>query len=57
MYSVCSNVGDQERNTRNSLGKLRQLFNGDNVEIDGKKYNIGDSISKYYGKTDSDGFG
>ena len=57
MHNICTDIPEQERKTKNKLTELRQLFNGDNVEIDGKKYNIGNKITKYYGRTDSNGLG
>tara|TARA_R110000823_G_scaffold315248_2_gene446320 strand:+ start:12139 stop:14823 length:2685 start_codon:yes stop_codon:yes gene_type:complete len=47
--SICTSVSDSEKRTKKNLDKLRALFNGSNVEIDGKRMSIGDSITKYYG--------
>tara|TARA_R100001594_G_scaffold149868_3_gene208986 strand:+ start:1723 stop:4356 length:2634 start_codon:yes stop_codon:yes gene_type:complete len=52
--SNCTNVSDAEKRTKDNLDKLKALFNGGKVEVDGKKYKLGDAIRKHYGDVNDD---
>ena len=54
--SNCTTVADSEKRTKTNLDKLKALFNGGKVDINGKKYKLGDAIRKHYGDV-SDDFG
>jgi hypothetical protein len=54
MLSNCTTVSDAEKRTKVNLDKLRSLFNGNKVNIDGKDYQINESITKHYGDVNDD---
>tara|TARA_S200002703_G_scaffold21793_1_gene18390 strand:+ start:6197 stop:8887 length:2691 start_codon:yes stop_codon:yes gene_type:complete len=52
--SNCAVIEAPEQFTKRNLDLLRGLFNGESVNIEGTKYNLGDSITKDYGDVDSE---
>ena len=52
--SNCAVIEPPEQFTKRNLDLLRGLFNGESVNIEGTKYNLGDSITKDYGNVDSE---
>jgi hypothetical protein len=53
-YATCESYSADEKReyTKENFNKLRRLFNGEKVTLDGRDYNLKDSITSKYGDTD-----
>lgn len=52
--SNCAVIEPPEQFTKRNLDLLRGLFNGESVNIEGTKYNLGDTLKRNYGDIDSE---
>jgi len=52
--SNCAVIEPPEQFTKRNLDLLRSLFNGESVNIEGTKYNLGDTLKRNYGDIDSE---
>ena len=52
--SNCAVIEPSEQFTKRNLDLLRGLFNGESVNIEGTKYNLGDTLKRNYGDIDSE---
>jgi hypothetical protein len=52
--SNCAVIEAPEQFTKRNLDLLRGLFNGESVNIEGTKYNLGDTLKRNYGDIDSE---
>tara|TARA_R100000654_G_scaffold10902_1_gene23763 strand:+ start:15756 stop:18446 length:2691 start_codon:yes stop_codon:yes gene_type:complete len=52
--SNCAVIETPEQFTKRNLDLLRGLFNGESVNIEGTKYNLGDTLKRNYGDIDSE---
>tara|TARA_X000001382_G_scaffold14342_3_gene9274 strand:- start:1642 stop:4332 length:2691 start_codon:yes stop_codon:yes gene_type:complete len=52
--SNCAVIESPEQFTKRNLDLLRGLFNGESVNIEGTKYNLGDTLKRNYGDIDSE---